>query len=59
MWQNWGSLFQAVGELEMSLHLIPEALEELKTANPLFLNELSKHGSVLYAKMPSKFFPNL
>jgi hypothetical protein len=36
----------------MNLHAIPETLEELKNANPVFLDELYKSGKVLFAKMP-------
>jgi hypothetical protein len=32
--------------------VIPETLEELKSANSTFLNELSKHGKVLFARIP-------
>jgi predicted nucleotidyltransferase len=52
MWRSWDELFQAVGNLKLNLHLIPETLEELKSANSTFLNELSKHGKVLFAKTP-------
>jgi len=56
MWRNWDELFQAVGSLKMNLHMIPETLEELKAANPVFLDELLKHGKVLYAKFPLEVF---
>jgi hypothetical protein len=56
MWQRWTELFQAVGDLKLNLHVIPETLEELKVANPVFVNELFKHGKVLFAKMPLKVF---
>src|SRR3972149_4294728 len=52
MWQSWDELFQAVGGLKLNLHVIPETLEELKSANSAFLNELSKHGKVLFARIP-------
>jgi predicted nucleotidyltransferase len=52
MWENWDKLFQAVGDLKMNLHAIPETLEELENANPVFLDELYKYGKVLFAKMP-------
>jgi len=57
MWQNWDRLFQAVGNLKMNLHVIPQTLEELKTANAVFLNELFKYGKILYAKFPFEIFP--
>lgn len=52
MWQKWDDLFQAISNLKISLHLIPEALEELKAANPAFLDELHRNGKVLFAKFP-------
>ena len=36
----------------MNLHAIPETLDELKDANPVFLDELRSSGKVLFAKMP-------
>lgn len=36
----------------MNLHVIPQTLEELKSANPAFLDELSKHGKILFARFP-------
>lgn len=56
MWQNWDELFEAVGSLKMNLHVIPETLEELKTANPVFLEDLFKHGKVLFARLPLEVF---
>jgi len=56
MWQSWDELFQAVGDLKLNLHMIPETLEELKTANPIFLNELFKHSRVLFARSPLEVF---
>jgi predicted nucleotidyltransferase len=56
MWQSWDELFRTVGELKLNLHLIPETLEELKAANPVFLNELLKHGKVLFARAPLEVF---
>lgn len=56
MWRSWDELFQSVGILKMNLHVIPEALEELKSANPVFLDELFRHGKVLFAKLPFKVF---
>jgi len=54
MWENWDKLFQVIGDLKMNLHAIPETLEELENANPVFLDELYKYGKVLFAKMPFK-----
>lgn len=56
MWQSWDELFQAVGNLGMNLHAIPETLEELRTANPVFLEELFKNGKVLFARLPLEVF---
>jgi len=56
MWQNWDDLFKVVGDLNLNLHVIPETLEELKTANPTFLNELLIHGKVLFSKLPLEVF---
>jgi len=56
MWQSWDELFQAVGLLRLNQHLIPETLEELKAANPVFLNELFNHGKVLFARFPLEVF---
>jgi len=56
MWQSWDALFEAVGSLRLNLHVIPETLEELKSANPVFLDDLSRHGKVLFAKSPLEVF---
>ena len=56
MWRSWDELFRVVGGLKLNLHLIPETLEELKTANSVFLNELYRHGKVLFAKLPLEVF---
>jgi predicted nucleotidyltransferase len=56
MWQNWDELFQAVGSLKMILHVIPQTLGELKAANPVFLDELFRHGKVLFARFPFEVF---
>lgn len=52
MWQTWDELFSVISDLKMNLHAIPETLEELKNANPVFLEELSKYGKILFAKTP-------
>jgi len=57
MWHNWDALFEAVGSLRMNLHVIPETVEELKSANPVFLDDLFAHGKVLFAKLPMEVFP--
>jgi predicted nucleotidyltransferase len=56
MWRSWDELFRVVGDLKLNLHLIPETLEELKTANPEFLNELLRYGKVLLARLPLEAF---
>ena len=56
MWRSWDELFQAIGNLRMDLHVIPETLEEFETANPVFLEELFKHGKVLFARLPLEVF---
>lgn len=56
MWRNWNAVFQAIGSLRMNLHVIPETIEELKAANPVFLEELFKHGKVLFARFPLEVF---
>jgi hypothetical protein len=56
MWKNWDELFQAVGSLKMNLHVVPETLEELNKANPVFLEELFNHGKVLFARIPLEVF---
>jgi len=56
MWQNWEALFEAVGSLGMNLHMIPETVEELKGANPVFLDDLFRHGKVLFARLPLEVF---
>jgi len=56
MWHSWDELFQAVSRLGLNLHLIPETLEELKAANSVFINQLSRHGKVLFARLPLEVF---
>jgi len=57
MWRNWDALFEAVGGLRMNLHMIPETVEELKSANPVFLDDLFRNGMVLFARLPLEVFP--
>lgn len=52
MWETWDELFRVVASLKMDLHAIPETLDELKSANSVFLEELHKYGKVLFAKFP-------
>jgi len=56
LWKNWDELFQAVGNLKMNLHVVPETVEELNKANPVFLEELFNHGKVLFARTPLEVF---
>jgi predicted nucleotidyltransferase len=56
MWQCWDDLFRAVGSFKVNLHVIPETFEEFKNANPVFLEELIKHGKVLFARFPLEVF---
>lgn len=56
MWRSWDELFRVVGGLKLNLHVVPEALEELKTANSVFLDELFVHGKVLFARLPLEVF---
>jgi predicted nucleotidyltransferase len=58
MWRNWDELFQSVSSLKMNLHVIPQTLEEFKAANPAFLEDLVKHGKVLFARFPLEVFPS-
>jgi predicted nucleotidyltransferase len=52
MWRSWSALFEAVGKLGLNLHLIPETMEELRSSNPAFADNISEHGKVLYARWP-------
>ncbi|MEM3382110.1 MAG: nucleotidyltransferase domain-containing protein [Candidatus Bathyarchaeia archaeon] len=56
MWRCWDDLFQSIGSLKMNLHIIRETLEEFKNGNPVFLEELSKHGKVIFARLPLEVF---
>jgi len=57
MWRSWDELFEAVSSLRMNLHVIPETVEELKGANPVFLDDLFRHGKALFARLPMEVFP--
>lgn len=52
MRSGWDAVFSATGPMNLNIHAIPETLEELGSANPVFLRELEKHGRVLYAREP-------
>ncbi|MEM0118126.1 MAG: nucleotidyltransferase domain-containing protein [Conexivisphaerales archaeon] len=56
MWKEWDSLFEATSRMKINLHVIPQTIEELKSANPAFLEELNMHGRLLYAKYPFEAF---
>ena len=56
MWRSWDELFRVVGRLKLNLHVVPETLEELKTANSVFLDELFRYGKVLFARLPLEVF---
>lgn len=56
MWKRWEALFEASGKMKVTLHLIPQTLDELRRANPAFLEELNEHGRLLYAKYPFEAF---
>jgi predicted nucleotidyltransferase len=48
----WDAVFEATGSMKLSIHAVPETLEELGKANPVFLRELEKHGKVIYSRFP-------
>lgn len=52
MWNRWDELFQKVGGLGLLVHLIPKSLDEFINSEPTFLNEVLKHGKLLYSKYP-------
>lgn len=49
---GWDLLFERVGELTLSIQAVPETIDEFKGANPVFVDELEKHGKVLFARWP-------
>lgn len=50
--REWDALFSRIGDMKLDIHAIPETMEELRNANPVFLDELRKHGKVLFARTP-------
>jgi predicted nucleotidyltransferase len=52
MRRGWDAVFAATGPMKLNIHAIPETLEELGRANPVFLRELEEHGKVLYSREP-------
>jgi predicted nucleotidyltransferase len=56
MWKTWDSLFEETSRMKMNLHVIPQTIDELRSANPAFLEELYVHSRLLYAKYPFEAF---
>jgi predicted nucleotidyltransferase len=56
MWKTWDSLFEETSRMKMNLHVIPQTIDELREANPAFLEELYAHSKLLYAKYPFEAF---
>ena len=52
MWRRWDDLFKSVGKLGLLIHLIPKSYEEFLNSEPTFLDEIYKHGILLYMKYP-------
>lgn len=50
MKSGWDAVFGAIGPMNLNIHAVPETLEELGRANPVFLREVEEHGRVLYAR---------
>jgi predicted nucleotidyltransferase len=49
---GWDAVFAATGPMNLNIQAIPETLDELGKANPVFLRELEEHGRVLYSREP-------
>ncbi|MGB9759702.1 MAG: nucleotidyltransferase domain-containing protein [Thermoproteota archaeon] len=52
MWKRWNEVFEKAGELKLLLHMIPKSLDEFLNSEPTFLEEIFKHGKLLYSKYP-------
>lgn len=52
LWQSWDTLFTKIGSMNINIHAIPETMEELQRANPVFLDRLTKEGRLLFARSP-------
>lgn len=52
MWKRWDELFKIVGDAKANIHAIPKGLDEFKSSNPVFLEQVYSQGRVLYSKSP-------
>jgi predicted nucleotidyltransferase len=52
LWRGWDSVFRETGRMNLNIHVIPQTLGELSEANSLFVEDLQKHGKVLFARSP-------
>jgi len=52
MKKGWDEVFRATGPMRLNINAIPETLDELANANPIFLRELEKDGKILYSRDP-------
>lgn len=52
LWRGWDRVFEETATTNLSLHAIPETIEELRESNTAFLEELAEHGKVLYPRTP-------
>jgi predicted nucleotidyltransferase len=50
--REWDSVFTETASMNLNVHAVPETMDELEKANPVFLKELEKHAKVLYARSP-------